>query len=151
VSTKERVVIILTTVALYAAFVIALAAVMKATAGAVALYAYAAENSVIIIYPDPPKTLEQEIAEAARAQNVEPEILIAVAKCESNLKHEGIYGDGGRAYGLMQFHEPTFEMFKAQAKMPELEYKNRSDQITLAAWAFAHGLSSHWTCAKTAI
>lgn len=74
------------------------------------------------------------------------EIMITL-KCESGYRHEGVYGDSGLAYGIAQFHEATFNSFKKTAGMPELEYKDRTDQIQLMAWAFSKGLKRHWTCA----
>lgn len=73
-------------------------------------------------------------------------MMISIAKCESSLRHEGIYGDGGKAYGIFQFHKPTFEEMKRKAKMPDLEYTDQDDQVNLASWAIANKLGSHWTC-----
>lgn len=87
-----------------------------------------------------------QICDSAERHKVDPDVLIALAQCESSLRHEGVYGDSGLAYGIMQFHEPTFEMFKKEAGMPDLEYKGMADQIELAAWALQNGLGSHWTC-----
>ena len=67
-------------------------------------------------------------------------------KCESGFKHNGIYGDSGKAYGIAQFHEPTFNGFKLKAGMFELDYRDMEDQINLMAWAFGNGLKNHWTC-----
>lgn len=75
-------------------------------------------------------------------------LAIRTLRCESNMRHEGIYGDGGRAYGIAQFHKPTFNSFKKTANLPELEYKDREDQIQLMGWAFRNNLKHHWTCAR---
>ena len=74
------------------------------------------------------------------------EEMMVTLKCESGYRHEGVYGDSGLAYGIAQFHEATFNSFRKTAGMPELEYKDRNDQIHLMAWAFSRGLKRHWTC-----
>lgn len=93
------------------------------------------------------KESPQEIIErVAEEFDLDSRIMVAVAKCESGLRHDGIYGDGGRAYGVAQFHRPTFEHFKVKAGMPELQYEKFEDQIILMAWMFSNGLQFHWTC-----
>lgn len=64
--------------------------------------------------------------------------------CESNWKITAL-GDGGKAYGLAQFHRPTFEMFK-QSRGLDVEYDSAKGQLELMAWAFANDLQHHWTC-----
>jgi len=74
--------------------------------------------------------------------------LLNVAKCESGLR-TNVYGDGGYAFGVMQFHEQTFDLWSKQFG-EELDYHSANDQIKLATWAFAQGNSYklHWTCFK---
>lgn len=72
--------------------------------------------------------------------------LMAVMKCESGYRLH-VYGDGGRAYSLMQFHKPTFEAFSKELG-ETLDYYSPHDQIKLGAWAFAKGYQKHWTCAS---
>src|SRR3990167_4442144 len=78
----------------------------------------------------------------------DPEELIKTAHCESRIRHDGIYGDQGKAFGLFQYWQGTFEAFKKDADMPHLEYKNLESQITLTSWAFSQGwkYKRHWTC-----
>lgn len=74
--------------------------------------------------------------------------------CESqwNAEAKGDYRNGKpMAYGLLQFWFKTFEAFKKEADMPELEYKDPQDQLTLGAWGFANDKESHWTCYKKAV
>lgn len=71
--------------------------------------------------------------------------MIDVAKKESGMRCEGIYGDGGLAYCIYQFHEPTFNDFKEEMGKPWLDYRSEKDQIETAAWAFSKGLGYHWT------
>lgn len=97
------------------------------------------------VEPAPAQTIESMIATQANIWGIHPGRFLATAKCESGLRHEGVYGDNGKAYGIMQFHRGTFDWF---AKMygKQMDYYSREDQIELAAWAFANGYASHWTC-----
>lgn len=70
-----------------------------------------------------------------------------IIQCESSCRHD-VYGDHGKAYGIAQFHRPTFNEFKKRAGRPELKYKCEEDQIWLLKWALRNGLENHWTCAK---
>lgn len=72
--------------------------------------------------------------------------LMVVAKCESNFK-TNVYGDGGRAYSIYQFHKPTFESF-AKLLGEDLDYYSYHDNIKLASFIFAKypQYKSHWTC-----
>ncbi len=67
-----------------------------------------------------------------------------VIECESNYKHEG-YGDGGKAYGIAQFHKPTFLWLSKNAGL-KLKYRNRGHQILLLKWAIENGKGNYWTC-----
>lgn len=82
----------------------------------------------------------------AQTYGVKETSMIATLRCESEFKHDGIYGDNGKAYGIAQFHEATFNEFKDRAEMPGLDYKSMEDQIQLMAWAFANNSAYHWTC-----
>lgn len=73
-------------------------------------------------------------------------ILLSVLKCESGLLHNEVYGDNGLAYGIAQFHKPTFEAFKKESGMEWLKYEDEKSQIELAGWAFANKKAYHWTC-----
>lgn len=70
--------------------------------------------------------------------------------CESHGDPTAI-GDHGKAYGVGQFHEDTFDWMQTQAikqgePFQNLQYKNPHDQITLMAWAFANGFEYNWSC-----
>lgn len=99
-----------------------------------------------VAHADFPQSIEEKIAVEAKLQGADPGVLVVTLKCESGLKHENVYGDHGKAYGIAQFWKGTFDKFKGEAKMPDLDYYNQDDQITLAAWAFAHGKQGSWTC-----
>ncbi len=74
-------------------------------------------------------------------------LLNKIVELESNWKVDAI-GDGSKAFGLAQFHQPTFEQFKKEANMSDLEYKNPYHQLTLLAWAFENGKQAHWSTYK---
>lgn len=73
--------------------------------------------------------------------------LEAVINCESGWRPT-VYGDGGKAYGLLQFHKPTFDRWAIQMGEP-MNYYSAYDQIKMGAWAFAQGdnYKDDWTCA----
>ncbi len=73
--------------------------------------------------------------------------MIKLAECESGMNPEAFNPKDpkGGAYGLFQFLKPTFEAFKKEAKMPDLDYKDWRHQIQLTAWAFANNkYPQHW-------
>lgn len=109
--------------------------------------------------PEPKNPVKQEIAIPctdiscvkdlitfyADAYDVDETTALSVARCESEFKSTAI-GDGGRAYGVFQFHEQTFREFAKQFGNETLEYKNPEHSIQLAMWALANGKGNHWTC-----
>jgi hypothetical protein len=69
-----------------------------------------------------------------------------IIECESGYNVNAI-GDSGKAFGLGQFWENTFNEFKQKAERPEFEYKNPLDQIKLMIWAYKQKKMYHWwTC-----
>lgn len=71
--------------------------------------------------------------------------LADIINCESGGRHE-IYGDNGRAYGIAQFHEETFEEMAAQAGCEGCRYTERIDQLRLLSWAYDNGKINKWSC-----
>ena len=76
-------------------------------------------------------------------------LLNKIVELESGWR-PNVIGDGGRAFGLAQFHKGTFDDFKEEAQMSELEYKNPYHQLTLLVWAIENGKQNHWTTYKRA-
>ena len=78
--------------------------------------------------------------------NTDETVLLKVAKCESGLK-TNVYGDGGKAYSVFQYHQKTFDRF-SDLFGKDLDYKSAEDQIELTAWVFAEHpeLRKHWSC-----
>jgi len=81
------------------------------------------------------------ISYVAINNGLDPEILLSVAQCESGFKVDAV-GDSGKAYGLFQFHKPTFDGFCRG------DYYSAKDQIVCAGEMFANHQESHWTCYK---
>lgn len=94
-----------------------------------------------------PKTTAELIKEAEVKYGLKADILLKTLWCESHFEHEGLYGDNGLAYGIAQFHKPTFLAFEKESGM-DLEYTDKEDQIELAGWAFANEKAWHWVCWK---
>lgn len=104
-------------------------------------------NGVATIAPETVlPTIEQRIDHWAQFYGISASSSLAIAKCESNLSPT-IFGDHDLAYSVYQFHLDTFVQFAKEAG-ERMEYDSIEDHIKLANWAFAHGKSNHWTCAK---
>jgi hypothetical protein len=71
---------------------------------------------------------------------------LEILLCESGIKHDGVWGDGGKSYGVAQFQKATFNDLKEKAGRPELRWKNRADQLWLLDWALRHGYGRYWSC-----
>jgi len=67
-----------------------------------------------------------------------------IIECESNWR-PNVYGDGGKAYGLAQFHKPTWNWLCGLYGV-DLDYYNSQDQITLLIMALEDGRGYLWTC-----
>ena len=80
-------------------------------------------------------------------------LVMKILQCESNFR-SNVYGDGGKAYGIAQFHKKTFYYFAEKAK-PAMKkagywppiYKNASHQVFLLSWAIKTNYKPNsWTC-----
>lgn len=91
------------------------------------------------------EVIEDYIDLYAPVYKVNPKIIKRVVECESNFNPEAV-GDQGKAYGVAQFWQKTFDSFKKEAGIEDLEYKNWMHQIDLMFWAFSNGKQNHWTC-----
>lgn len=60
-------------------------------------------------------------------------------RCESTFNKTAI-GDSGRAYGLLQFHKPTFEQYC------QGDYYNYQDQLECGAYLISKGYARLWSC-----
>lgn len=73
--------------------------------------------------------------------------MVRVINCESgfNQNPQG-WNDGGKAFGVAQFHKETFVAFSKEMGEPQLNYYNPVDQLEVMVWAFNHQKKSHWSC-----
>lgn len=83
-----------------------------------------------------------------QAQAADSQLLHKIMTCESGRHHKGVWGDGGKAYGIAQFHEKTFYRFAKEAHLKNMHWKSRADQIVLLNWALDNGHANSWTCYK---
>ena len=78
-----------------------------------------------------------------------------ITDCESGSDHQicekGGYCDNGLAYGIAQFHEPTFDWMAGEAGIENPDWKSQHQQEYLLRWALTNKLGSHWTCLKLVI
>lgn len=84
------------------------------------------------------------IREAAGRHGVSGDRLVQVARCESRFITHAV----GRAgeQGLFQLHPSGLR--RTFLNMGYGDPFNAWEASDFTAWAFAHGLSSHWTCAR---
>ena len=81
-----------------------------------------------------------EVGLAADKYGIDEMRFIKLIQCESGFNEKAI-GDKGKAFGLLQFHRPTFDLYC------QGEYTNSKDQIRCAAKMISQNLGSiHWTC-----
>jgi len=77
--------------------------------------------------------------------NLEQEKL-SILTCESGIKHEGVWGDNGKSYGVAQWQLRTFNEMKTKAGLPHLNWKSQKDQIHLLDFALRNGYGKYWSC-----
>lgn len=87
------------------------------------------------------------IVSYAKEYGISKRFALALAQCESSMR-SNVFGDSGRAYGIYQFHKPTFTAFakKMGKDGQDLDYYNTEDNIKLAMWAIANNQEEHWSC-----
>lgn len=88
-------------------------------------------------------SIDEQINHYAALYGTEGSLIKKMVKCESEFKTTAL-GDGGRAYGLMQYHKASFERH-AKLFGEELDYYSSHDQIKLGSWAVANGYGREWT------
>lgn len=85
-----------------------------------------------------------ERVEEVRAEIAKYRLMMEIVACESSFNHKAV-GDGGKAYGLAQFHKPTFYRMAKKAGY-DGEWKSSKYQITLLKWAVDNGYTDEWSC-----
>lgn len=96
-------------------------------------------------FADMQKSAKAEMAKIQTDLWVEKEKLV-ILSCESKFRHDNLWGDNGKSYGIAQFQEITFNELKKRADKPRLKWKNQADQLWLLDWALRNGYASKWTC-----
>lgn len=76
---------------------------------------------------------------------IEKEKLI-ILSCESKFRHDGIWGDNYKSYGIAQFQKITFDELKTRAGKPDLRWHSMSDQLWLLDFALRNGYAKKWSC-----
>lgn len=71
--------------------------------------------------------------------------LIRVMTCESS-GNQSAYNAAGPYIGLFQFLPSTFNSYARKIGLSNPDVNNGDDQITVATWMFAQGMSSQWGC-----
>ena len=84
------------------------------------------------------------IKKYSKQYDVPVRLTMEIADCESDFIVDAV-GDGGKAYGVYQFHKPTFREF-SKKKGEKLDYFDTEDNIKLAIWALANNKGHHWSC-----
>ena len=87
--------------------------------------------------------VESLIWEVADKYQIEYDLLYNLAICESGLKHEK-YGDNGRAYGLFQWWQSSWDMYNKKFGTT-LDRKNIDDQAEMTAKVLNIGGYKNWT------
>lgn len=83
-----------------------------------------------------PNTPQEYIEYYAKIYNTDPNVLLSVAKCESEFNQNNI-GDGNRAVGLFQFHQETWNRM-SKLLGEKLDRNSVKDQARLSAFIFAN-------------
>jgi len=97
-------------------------------------------NSLLSLgQPNEKSELLIEIETVAKKNRISEQRFTNLIRCESTFNKTAI-GDSGRAYGLLQFHKPTFEQYC------QGDYYNHNDQLNCGAEMIGRGLAWNWTC-----
>jgi hypothetical protein len=95
------------------------------------------------------KALDIEIQKTKQelALNNTLKVMIAL---ESSGRHDGCWGDGGAAYGWLQFHKATFYFYSKKYGLTGVDWQNKEDQFRLAYMMVRDGYGREWTVYKRA-
>jgi hypothetical protein len=89
-------------------------------------------------------TINDYIKQYSSEFNIPEAWLNNLASCESTFRPT-VYGDGGNAYGLFQYWQPTWNEFARKYGKP-LNRSSPKDQVELTAWALKNGYGKRWSC-----
>ena len=91
---------------------------------------------------------EWQVRQQIKADILFMRVLEEIIQRESSGKHDGIWGDEGKSYGIAQFQENTFYWLAEKAGLQNPNWKDESQQITLLAWAVKNGYGNLWTAVR---
>lgn len=72
------------------------------------------------------------------------DILYSLWTCESQNRHEGVWGDNYQSYGGLQFQLPTFITYADAYKLEGLNIQDFRSQIILAIYMLKDGQENNW-------
>ena len=87
--------------------------------------------------------LELAIWEATAKYGLDYDLLYNLAKCESNLIHEGQFGDKKLAYGIYQWHQGSWNQYNKKFGLNLDRYK-LEDQIEMTVLVIKDGGQQNW-------
>lgn len=91
---------------------------------------------------------EDYAEKAADDANIDTIKFKKLISCESVWKEDAA-GDNGTSFGILQFKDPTFELFNKKYKFEGRDIMNPQHQIDLAALMIRDGYIRHWkNCGK---
>jgi len=73
-------------------------------------------------------------------------VMFRMIECESSGRHEGVWGDAGQSYGLLQVQKKTFDELAKKAGLKGANWKNALHQLRVLSWALDNGYGYKWTC-----
>lgn len=88
-------------------------------------------------------TTKELIKKYAEVYNVNDKVMLAMMNCESSGNQSAI-GDGGRAYGIYQYHNGTWERLEDKIGK-DMDITSEHDQVQMTAYALSQGMGSQWT------
>ena len=90
--------------------------------------------------------VKQALVYLAYEYGLDQKELLDTVQCESGFSYdpEG-YNDGGLAYGVAQFHLPTFNLYCKG------DYYSAKDQLICMSEMWQNNLQHHWSCYLKAI
>lgn len=91
-----------------------------------------------------PSTIKTMIRFVSREYDYKYEVIDWLVSKESSYR-TNVYGDSGKAYGLAQFHKPTWIYFQDRYNRHDLKIDNPVNQIEMLCLALKDGQFQHWT------
>ena len=90
--------------------------------------------------------IEEMVTSTAKEFNIDPELFLRIAKCESGLKKNG-KNPRSTARGIFQFLNSTFFTYAKAYELPLIK-DDPEIQAELAARMIADGGLNHWSASK---